>query len=65
MWTAETRAEPKHAWHSCYREGERSERGEATLDEAAETLKVSRATAYRMVTSDVCRATRQTDPLTT
>jgi len=36
-----------------YREGERSERGEVTLDEAAETLKVSRATAYRMVTNGV------------
>jgi excisionase family DNA binding protein len=36
-----------------YREGERAERGEVTLDEAAETLKVSRATAYRMVTNGV------------
>jgi len=33
-----------------YRHGERTERGEITLDEAAEALKVSRATAYRMVT---------------
>jgi excisionase family DNA binding protein len=33
-----------------YRDGERTERGEITLDEAAEALKVSRATAYRMVT---------------
>ena len=32
-----------------YREGERAERGKVTLDEAAETLKVSRATAYPMV----------------
>jgi excisionase family DNA binding protein len=39
-----------------YREGERAERGEVTLDEAAETLKVSRATAYRMVTSGVLPA---------
>lgn len=39
-----------------YREGERAERGEATLDEAAEILKVSRATAYRMVTSGVVPA---------
>jgi hypothetical protein len=31
-----------------YREGERAERGESTLDEAAELLKVSRATAYRV-----------------
>jgi excisionase family DNA binding protein len=34
-----------------YRDGERAEPGESTLDEAAEALKVSRATAYRMVTS--------------
>jgi excisionase family DNA binding protein len=39
-----------------YREGERAGRGEATLDEAAETLKVSRATAYRMVTNGVLPA---------
>ena len=39
-----------------YREGERAERGEVTLDEAAETLKVSRATAYRMVTNGVIPA---------
>ncbi len=32
-----------------YREGERRERGEATLDEAANILKVSRTTAYRMI----------------
>jgi hypothetical protein len=32
-----------------YREGKRTERGEVTLDEAADILKVSRATAYRMV----------------
>ena len=32
-----------------YREGERAERGQVTLDEAADILKVSRATAYRMV----------------
>ena len=36
-----------------YCAGERTERGEVTLDEAAETLKVSRATAYRMVTNGV------------
>ncbi len=34
-----------------YREGERAERGEATLDEAADILKVSRTTIYRMITS--------------
>jgi DNA invertase Pin-like site-specific DNA recombinase len=34
-----------------YREGERAERGEVTLDEAADILKVSRATAYRMVST--------------
>lgn len=39
-----------------YREGERAERGEVTLDEAAEILKVSRATAYRMVNSGVLPA---------
>lgn len=39
-----------------YREGERAERDEITIDEAAETLKVSRATAYRMVTSGVLPA---------
>jgi hypothetical protein len=36
-----------------YHEGERAVRGEVTLDEVAETSKVSRATAYRMVTSGV------------
>jgi excisionase family DNA binding protein len=35
---------------------ERAERGEVTLDEVAETLKVSRATAYRMVTNRVLPA---------
>jgi excisionase family DNA binding protein len=39
-----------------YREGERAERGEATLDEAAEILRVSRATAYRMINSGVLPA---------
>jgi excisionase family DNA binding protein len=39
-----------------YREGERAERGEVTLDEAAEILQVSRATAYRMVTNGVIPA---------
>ncbi|WP_244613901.1 helix-turn-helix domain-containing protein, partial [Nitrobacter winogradskyi] len=34
-----------------YREGERAERAEVTLDEAAGILKVSRTTAYRMVSS--------------
>ena len=34
-----------------YREGERAERAEVTLDEAADILKVSRTTAYRMVSS--------------
>ena len=32
-----------------YREGERAERGEATLDEAAETLAVSPATVRRLI----------------
>jgi excisionase family DNA binding protein len=39
-----------------YREGERAERGEVTLDEAADLLKVSRATAYRMVITGVLPA---------
>jgi hypothetical protein len=39
-----------------YRDGERGERGEITLDAAAEALKVSRATAYRMVTTGVLPA---------
>jgi excisionase family DNA binding protein len=39
-----------------YREDERVERGEVTLDEAADVLKVSRATAYRMITSGILPA---------
>jgi len=39
-----------------YRDGERGERGEITLDEAAEAMRVSRATAYRMVTTGVLSA---------
>src|SRR6195256_2279425 len=39
-----------------YREGERAERGDVTLDEAADILKVSRATAYRMVSAGVLPA---------
>ncbi len=39
-----------------YREGERAEREEATLDEAADILKVSRATAYRMVSRGILPA---------
>jgi DNA invertase Pin-like site-specific DNA recombinase len=39
-----------------YREGERAERGEVTLDEAADVLSVSRATAWRMVSSGVLPA---------
>ena len=39
-----------------YREGECAERGEITLDEAAEALKVSRATVYRMATGGVLPA---------
>jgi excisionase family DNA binding protein len=39
-----------------YREGERAERGEVMLDEAANILKVSRATAYRMVITGVLPA---------
>lgn len=39
-----------------YRDGERAEREEATLDEAADILKVSRATAYRMVSRGILPA---------
>ena len=39
-----------------YREGERAERGEVTLDEAADILTLSRATAYRMVLNGVIPA---------
>jgi len=39
-----------------YREGERAERGQVTLDEAADILNVSRATAYRMVCRGVLPA---------
>ena len=39
-----------------YCEGERADRGEVTLDEAADMLKVSRATAYRMVSTGVLPA---------
>lgn len=41
---------------AAYREGERAERGEATLDESADILKISRTTAYRMINSGVLRA---------
>jgi excisionase family DNA binding protein len=41
---------------AAYRDGERTERGEATLDEAAEILKVSHTTVHRMVTSGVLPA---------
>jgi excisionase family DNA binding protein len=39
-----------------YHEGERAARGEITLDEAADILRVSRATAYRMVLTGVLPA---------
>lgn len=39
-----------------YQEGERRERGEITLDEAADVLNVSRATVYRLITSGVLPA---------
>jgi excisionase family DNA binding protein len=39
-----------------YREGERAERDQVTLDEAADILNVSRATAYRMVCNGVLPA---------
>ena len=39
-----------------YREGERAERGEATLEEAAEALKVSEATVRRLIADKVLPA---------
>ena len=39
-----------------YREGERAERGEATLDEAAEKLKVSEATVHRLIAERILPA---------
>ena len=39
-----------------YREGERAERGEATLDEAAEKLKVSEATVRRLIAERILPA---------
>jgi excisionase family DNA binding protein len=39
-----------------YREGERAERGEATLDEAAKTLAVSPSTVRRLITEGVLAA---------
>jgi excisionase family DNA binding protein len=39
-----------------YRDGERAERGEVTLDEAAELLKVSRSTTPRLINSGVLPA---------
>ena len=39
----------KHRGIAVHREGERAERGEATLDEAAETLAVSPATVRRLI----------------
>ena len=46
----------RHNDIAAYRDGERRERGEATLDEAVEILKVSRTTVYRMVTSGLLPA---------
>ena len=42
-----------------YREGERAERGEATLDEAAEALGVSPATVRRLIADNVLVASQQ------
>ena len=42
-----------------YREGERAERGEATLDEAAEALSVSPATVRRLIADSVLPASQQ------
>ena len=38
-----------------YRDGERSERGEVTLEEAAGVLKVSEATVRRLIKRPCCR----------
>ena len=38
-----------HNAHSAYREGERRERGEVTLDEAAAALSVSSSTVRRLI----------------
>ena len=42
-----------------YREGERAERGEATLEEAAEALSVSPATVRRLIADSVLAASQQ------
>jgi len=48
-----------HRGIAAYREGERAERGEATLDEAAAILKISQATVRRLITEDkVLQATQ-------
>ena len=41
-----------------YRDGERAERGEVTLDEAAKALKVSEATVRRLIADKVLPATQ-------
>ena len=41
-----------------YREGERAERGEATLEEAAAILKVSEATVRRLIQEKILPATQ-------
>lgn len=41
-----------------YREGERAERGQVTLEEAASVLKVSEATVRRLITEKILPATQ-------
>jgi DNA invertase Pin-like site-specific DNA recombinase len=45
-----------HREIAAYREGERQERGEATLDEAAQKLNVSPSTVHRMITTGILPA---------
>jgi excisionase family DNA binding protein len=47
-----------HRGIPAYREGERAERGEVTLEEAAGVLKVSEATVRRLIQEKVLPATQ-------
>jgi DNA invertase Pin-like site-specific DNA recombinase len=56
-WTrSRVRSLRNHREIAPYREGERQERGEATLDEAAQKLNVSPSTAHRMITTGILPA---------
>jgi len=53
-WTrSRVRSLRNHREIAPYREGERQERGEATLDEAAQKLNVSPSTVHRMITTGI------------